>query len=155
MRLADLKDRLTGQWSGTNLLRLGEPDTPDSVSPSNLSIEFILKEKFLSLKYTWSHLGVAHEGRMILGYHNAQHVATAAWIDSWHQSGKVMLCEGTIDEQGVIELKGFYEAPPDADWGWRITIRSGPQEALLLTMYNCSPNGDEELAVSAEYARQN
>ena len=153
MTLTDLQNNLAGSWAGTNLLRLSWLTPTDYVSPTDLKVATAAKGKFLTLAYTWSHENIPQEGLLLLGYDNNQAVATAAWVDSWHQSNKVMLCQGTIDQQGTIDLRGWYAAPPDPDWGWRIVIKATTRRDLQITMYNCSPAGEEELAVQAEYKR--
>jgi hypothetical protein len=90
---------------------------------------------------------------LVVGYDRIQNNATAAWIDSWHMSSKVMFCQGTINAQGIINLRGSYEAPPGPDWGWRIMIITPSDNILQLIMFNCSPEGLEELAVQADYKR--
>ncbi len=153
MNLSNLETKLHGDWRGTNLLRLSWLTPSEFVSPSHLSVVSAVKGKFLSFTYTWSHENKAHEGTILLGYDEKQGVATAAWADSWHMSNKLMFCQGTIDAQGVIDLRGTYEAPPDPDWGWRIIISSPTDHELHLTMYNCPPDGTEDLAVQADFTR--
>jgi hypothetical protein len=68
-------------------------------------------------------------------------------------SSKVMFCQGAINTQGIIDLRGSYEAPPGPDWGWRIIITAPSDNQLQIVMYNCSPEGVEELAVQADYKR--
>lgn len=152
MLFAEIKSRLLGDWSGTNHLHLSWLTPSDYHSSSQMAIAAVAHEKFLTLMYTWSHENKAHEGLLVLGYDAAQQVATASWLDSWHMSSKLMSCTGTIDERGEIAVKGYYEAPPDPDWGWRIVI-AVRNEALRMTMYNCTPAGEEELAVQADYVR--
>lgn len=153
MHLSDLQDRLLGEWTGTNLLRLSWLTPSDFHSPSTMKISSVAKGKFLAFTYTWSHENAAHEGYVLVGYDEKQKVATAAWVDSWHQSTKVLSCQGTIDEHGVISLKGFYEAPPGPDWGWRIVLTPKSDKELQLVMINCTPEGEEDLAVQADYER--
>jgi hypothetical protein len=105
------------------------------------------------LTYTWSHEEVAQEGLILLGYDDKQEIATAAWVDSWHMSSKIMSCQGTIDAQGAIDLRGSYEAPPGPDWGWRIVITPKAGKELQMVMYNITPEGAEDLAVKADYKR--
>ena len=62
-----------------------------------------------------------------------------------------MRCRGIVDDQGVTSVLGSNAAPPGPDWGWRIVL--SPGEPLKMTMYNIWPNGKEELAVEAMYAR--
>ncbi len=152
MFFEEIKSRLLGNWSGTNRLHLSWLTPSDYHSSSQMAIASVAREKFLTFRYTWSHENTPHEGLLVLGYDVAQKVATASWLDSWHMSSKLMACVGTIDERGEIAVKGYYEAPPDPDWGWRIVIAASEAE-LRLTMYNCTPAGEEELAVEATYSR--
>ncbi len=128
---------------------------PEYVSPSELSIALEAKEKCISFRYTYSHENVPHEGFLLVGYDMEKNIATAAWVDSWHMSSAVMFCRGTIDQQGTIDLRGTYAAPPDPEWGWRIVISTPSSTELQIVMYNCSPEGGEDLAVKAEYKRSN
>ena len=76
----------------------------------------------------------------------------AFWLDSWHMSDTIMSCEGTVDEDGAVEVGGFYAAPPGPDWGW--TIRVEPtDDTFRLLMHNVSPQGESALAVEAAFAR--
>ena len=144
---------LAGEWTGNNLLRLGWLTPPEYISQSKLSIALEAQEKFLSIKYTWAHENVPQEGLLLVGYDTKQNIATAAWIDSWHQRNAVMFCRGTIDQRGTIDLRGSYKAPPGPDWGWRIIILTPSSTELQILMYNCSPEGVEDLAARAEYKR--
>jgi hypothetical protein len=144
---------LSGKWTGKNLLRLSWLPSPDHMSLSDLTVSRAAKGKFLMFTYSWHHEEIPQEGVIIVGYDEKQNLATAAWIDSWHMSDKVMLCRGTINEKGIIDTRGSYEAPPGPDWGWRIIITPHSSNELKIIMYNCSPEGVEELAVKAEYKR--
>jgi hypothetical protein len=150
MKLIEIQDRLLGEWTGSNLLRLSWLTPSDYHSSSRLSVAPVAKGKFLSFTYTWSHENVSQEGLILLGYDDQQEVATAAWVDSWHMSSKIMSCQGTIDAQGVIVLRGSYEAPPGPDWGWRIVITPKSGRELQIIMYNITPEGAEDLAVQAD-----
>ena len=155
MNLNDLFVNLVGKWTGQNLLRLSWVTPPEYISPSTVSVLPEAKGKFLSFRYTWSHENVTHGGFLLVGYDTEKKIATAAWVDSWHMSSAVMFCRGTIDPQGTIDLRGSYEAPPGPDWGWRIIISTPSSTELQIIMYNCSPEGGEDLAVKAEYKRSN
>lgn len=65
-----------------------------------------------------------------------------------------MACEGAIDEQGAINIRGSYEAPPAPDWGWRIVITPKSGKELQLVTYNISPEGVEDLAMQDDYQRE-
>jgi len=153
MNLSELQNNLLGNWVGSNLLRLSWLTPSDYHSPSLLSVKHVAKGKFLTFTYTWSHEDVSQEGVILLGYDAKQELATAAWVDSWHMSSKIMACEGAIDPQGAISIRGSYEALPGPDWGWRIAITPKSGKELQLVMYNISPEGVEDLAVQADYKR--
>lgn len=152
MSLLNIQERLLGVWTGENLLRTPWLTPPEHFSPSRLSVGPAAAGTFLVFSYTWSHDNVPQEGLLLLGNDEQQNVATAAWADSWHMSSKVMSCEGAINDVGVIDLRGSYEAPPGPDWGWRIVISSAG-DSLEMVMYNVTPEGAEELAVRANYRR--
>jgi hypothetical protein len=151
MNLTDIQNNLIGDWDGTNLLRF--PTLASSLSTSHLSVKPVVKRKILIFTYTWSHEGSSQEGFILLGDDKEQGIATAAWADSWHMSAKIMSCQGSINQQGVITLCGSYGAPPGPDRGWRIAITSNSGRELHISMSNLAPEGLEELTVRADYRR--
>lgn len=153
MKLTELHDRLLGDWVGTNLLRTTWEAVPEHHSASRMTVAPVAKGKFLGLTYTWSHEGKDHEGFLLVGNANSADAVSAAFVDSWHQGGKVMLATGSIDDAGVVHFFGTFEAPPDPDWGWRFALSSPSADELLLEMWVVPPQGDEDLAVRAQYRR--
>jgi hypothetical protein len=151
MEFEELKSALIGRWQGTNQLYLGPPPTPAVTSPSKLSVTSVAGGSFLQFNYDWTYEGAEQAGVLLFGY-DEQNAASAAWVDSFHMSTKIMSCTGTA-ANGTAELRGSYEAPPDPDWGWRITIRSLSANDLKIIMHNISPEGQEDLAVQADYTR--
>lgn len=75
------------------------------------------------------------------------------WIDSWHTGGQFMTFRGEARPEGSISALGSYSAPPGPDWGWRIVLAGQSDGEIRIRMYNISPEGDEALAVEAEYSR--
>ena len=153
MKIADLHPRLLGSWRGDNRLWLSGPTSPELVSASRLVIAPAAHGAFTTLTYTWAFKGAEQEGVMLVGNANDAETASAAWVDSWHMSAKVMACHGTVDDSGAISVLGSYEAPPGPDWGWRITINEPAPGQLRLVMHNISPDGQAELAVQGDYTR--
>ena len=148
----ELKSALLGNWRGTKQLYMGPPPTPAIESPSRLSVAAVAGGSFLQLDYTWNFEGDEQTGVMLFGYDDPG-AATAAWIDSFHMSSKIMFCSGTAAD-GIATLRGSYEAPPGPDWGWRITIRSVSAHELQILMHNISPEGQDDLAVQADFTRE-
>ena len=90
---------------------------------------------------------------MIVGCDERSDAVQAVWTDSWHMSHKFMICDGSVDENGHINMKGFYSVPDNPDWGWRTEVIPGKNSSQIV-MYNVSPEGDEEIAVESSYSRE-
>lgn len=91
---------------------------------------------------------------MILGQESQQKVVNAVWFDTWHLSEQFMVCEGSVDDHGEVNIQGTYAAPPGPDWGWQIAIEPKNQDQLGLRMYNITPAGEKMLAVQINYSRK-
>ena len=90
---------------------------------------------------------------MIVGCDENSNAVQAVWTDSWHMSHKFMVCDGSIDDSGVVDVMGYYSVPDQPDRGWRTEIR--PKEGSFeVVMYNISPEGGEDVAVEAKYDRE-
>ena len=152
MTLNEIKNDLIGVWAGENLLRLSWQTPSDFHSRGELTAATAIKEKFLSVSYLWSHEDTPHEGLILLGYDADTATVNAAWIDSWHSNTKPLVLSGTISEHKTIDLRGTYEVPNHPDWGWRIVITPAEND-LRMTMYNITPESEEDLAVQADYKR--
>jgi Protein of unknown function (DUF1579) len=142
--------RLTGRWQGSYRL-IVEPSGPVRVSES--SATFTPVEGGLTrIDYTWDFEGTPQEGSLLLGYDKPRQVFTADWTDSWHMSDKPMKSEGPASSESV-DVRGSYSAPPGPDWGWRTVIETAGADSFRMVMHNVSPDGQEYLAVDAEYHR--
>ncbi|HKS26330.1 MAG TPA: DUF1579 family protein [Pyrinomonadaceae bacterium] len=153
MDLDELKSNAVGDWAGDNMLRLSWLEPQEYHSPSELSVRQTVGGKYLAFTYTWSHEDGAQEGLLLIGYDGKNKVVNAVWVDSWHVSEKPLTLSGADDERGKIDLRGTYEIPNHPDWGWRIVI-STLEETLKIVMYNVSPEGEEDLAVRADYKKR-
>ena len=152
MRFEDWKKALIGQWQGTTRLYLEPPPAAGVVSESRLTVAPIAGGNFLQLNYDWSHESEAQSGVLIVGYEEAD-AASAAWVDSFHMSARIMFCTGSVAE-GAATLTGSYAAPPGPDWGWRIALKLVAADELQIVMHNIWPEGKEDLAVQADYKRR-
>lgn len=152
MTLDDVKDAFIGVWAGENILRLSWLTPPEYKSAGELTAATAIKEKFLTITYQWSHEDTPHEGLILIGFDAKQQTANASWADSWHSNTAPILLKGTISDDQSIDLRGTYQVPNHLDWGWRIVLAPN-DDALQMTMYNISPEGEENLAVQAAYKR--
>lgn len=147
-----LIEALTGEWSGHKALHLGNPNEPDHRCQSHLSAHPVAMGKFIELRYTWNYEQQNHEGLLLLGSTDSGE-ATAAWVDSWHQSGSVMSLKGQRTADKQFTLNGSFSVPGGPDWGWRIELDLGQQKdsELSIKMFNVSPEGEATLGVKMHY----
>jgi hypothetical protein len=143
---------LTGKWEGQNKLWLN-PTEPARESHTTAEIRTIAKGTFSEIIYTWAENDVPQEGRITLGCAPDDDALTAVWLDTWHMQHQFMVCTGNLAPESAIRLDGTYPAPPGPDWGWAIVIEPGTADRFRLLMYNITPDGDEHLAVEAQYTR--
>lgn len=150
---ADLA-KFIGRWKGSNRLYLGSKPEEIFDSQTNAAIDFTAKGRFLKIEYDWSYEEKPHEGLILLGRNKDSEKIIAFWIDSFHLSDKYMVSEGETDADGSISLKGFYTVPGYPEWGWRTVFDFQSDDSFKIIMYNVSPEGTEEIAVEAVYARR-
>ncbi len=148
-----MDDSMIGLWTGTKLLNLSWLPNPEHFSDATLRITRVAGDNCWELAYTWSHEDAPHEGALLLAVDPKTHAATVAWCDSWHQSERLLFCQGKQETTRRVSVLGSYAAPPDPDWGWRITLEQPTEGSLELIMHNIPPGGEEELAVRATFQR--
>ncbi|MEZ5399768.1 MAG: DUF1579 family protein [Bryobacteraceae bacterium] len=139
-----------GRWAGKSRLYLEGAAGPHSESDSTLEVAAGVNPTAREIRYGWSHEGQPQRGVLLIAAHPKDHSVTAAWLDSWHQGVSVMFSSGEAAAHG-FSVRGSYAVPGHPDWFWRIAIEAAP-DRLRLTMYNISPDGEEHLAVSADYS---
>jgi len=143
---------LAGAWEATNQLWF-MPGTPVHESESALTVTPVVGDAVTMLRYTWSHEGAAHEGVMLV-----RDVSTAppnvVWYDSFHTGGSFMVLGNGTRMETVITATGSYAAPTGPDWGWRIEVHTSEVAGPLIRHYNILPDGQEALAVQAQYTRR-
>ena len=144
--------KLTGTWKGKYTLWKSPDDFPE-ITESLMTVKSALLKKFLIFDYTWAVDNHPQEGSLKLGFESKRSLFSAFWIDTWHMGEKFMTCQGFIDEFNSLVLRGFYEVSSGPDWGWK-TVIENEGESLRITMYNVTPEGNDQLAVKAVYKKQ-
>lgn len=145
---------LIGEWSGANRLFLFWIAESPFESESNALLAFSAQGRFLKLEYDWVYEGKPQEGLILIGKDRDSDLIKAFWIDSWHLNDKFMVSEGKAITENMISISGFYTVPDNPDWGWRTVIETKNENAFKIIMYNVSPEGEETLAVEADYERR-
>jgi len=151
--MPEISSGFIGHWEGTNKLYLNWLPQPEHLSDTRLEISPVVNANFLQFAYDWLHEDKAQKGVILVGRELKEGRACATWTDTWHQSTEIMSCKGTIDATGAVDIRGSYSVENSPDWGWRIVLHLHAPDELEMTMYNVSPDGDEELAVQAQYRR--
>jgi hypothetical protein len=140
-----------GEWRGTNTLQDPEMGMQPETTESAAKVAPLLDGRFVRIDYTWACKGTPQSGSMLVGHQTKAGLVTMHWIDTWHNGEKVMALEGPADGGG-IDGRGSYNVPGHPDWGWRIRVEPSA-DALMVTMWNVSPEGQEHPAVEARYSR--
>lgn len=144
-------DQWLGSWSGAKRLWLS-PESDEIDSASHAHVKKIAKGSFLKIEYDWRMEAEDQEGIIILPATVAEQETHSVWIDSWHTRQHMMVCEVARIE-GKVSMLGTYHNPPGEDWGWRLELLRQGNDALLVRMFNISPECDECLAVEINYQR--
>lgn len=142
-----------GAWTGANRLWF-DPTQPSFDSDTTAEVSLVTAGRMLEMRYTWSHEGKPHEGTLLIGDDPGAKRCDAAWADSFHNGHRLMPLTGMLAGSDEVVVEGSYPAPPGPDWGWRITLEQPSADALLMRMYNITPDGTAALAVEASYARR-
>jgi hypothetical protein len=147
---------LSGEWKGIKRLFPEGTGGPEIDCGMRLTIAAAARGCFDEFAYTWSFEGKPREGVLLLGYDEQASLATAAWIDSWHQSARVMHLSGKHINERTMSVRGTHAAPPEPGSGWRIDIgvpKVENPDLLSIKMFSVGRDGKEELAVAMELER--
>jgi hypothetical protein len=150
MNICEFLTPLAGAWHGSNRLWISSEEEPQE-SASTLTVTFSAQGKVAELRYTWSADDEPEDGLLLL--REVRDGVQAMWSDSWHTPDGFMPCSGSLDAQGIIQLRGSYPNPPGPDWGWRIEIDPREGKRLQVRMFNQPPKEEETLAVQVVYLR--
>jgi hypothetical protein len=143
----------TGAWRGTYRLWF-DPDGPAVECETTAEVTAAGGGRFLALRYGWSFEGKPQEGFLLLGDDPAASRCEASWVDSFHNSDRIMPCTGALAGDGPVSVRGSYPAPPGPDWGWRTELDQPSADTLVLRQFNVTPDGVEGRAVEATWRRR-
>lgn len=136
----DLVSRLTPQFgSRTGINRFRLMPTDEYTDSDATIVVAAVAGAFVSVTYTWSEGGVAHNGLVLLSSPADSDRVDAVWADSFHSSPTWLELSGeagAADEPLV--LTGSYPAPTGPDWGWQILLHPDG----LISMNNLVPGHD-------------
>lgn len=150
----ELLEGMVGEWQGRYRVWL-EPPAVHTDCRSMLHIEPVLKGRFVSGDYDWSSGalpegtegagdGQAETGSFMLGQTTGGDWQMA-WVDSWHQGDSILFCTGGPEPK----VTGTYAGT----WGWRTEFDLRDADHLVITAYNITPDGEEQIATEGDYRR--
>ena len=153
----ELLSGMVGEWQGRYRVWL-EPPAVYTDCRSMLHVEPLLNGRFVSGDYEWSSgampdgqtppgEGEAQAGSFMLGRTGAGQWQMA-WVDSWHNGHNIMFCEGGPRPT----VTGTYAGDGET-WSWRTEFDLREPDHLVITAYNISPAGKEEVATEGDYRR--
>lgn len=142
----ELFKAISGSWSGTANTWF-EPEEMSDTSAIQGTIATLLEGRFCEFKYTSTVTGKPIEGRYIFGFNTDRDTFQAAWVDSFHMGSAMMSCEGSATATG-FSVAGNYDVPDNPPWGWRTEVAYEHPNTLTVTMYNITPDGQEDKGVA-------
>jgi hypothetical protein len=135
MSIGPVVGQASGSWEGSNGFRL-MPGDPLSEFPAAGTLSVAAGGYLGTLGYTWTHPeDGAQDGLLAFGIAGSDNAIVALWADSWHQHPEARVCEGNLDESGVISVALEY----GDGWRWQIVLDASKTDVLLLRMDNVIP----------------
>lgn len=144
---------IEGDWSGDYDLWL-MPNAPKESSESSARIEVDVTDHTWVMNYQWTREGTAHQGGFHFGGSGTK--ADFRWSDSFHSSTAATTGIGMLSDDGtqLIFMSSYSTGVGTPDWGWRTEFTFVDANTMKMEAYNITPQGEEHIAVRAEYARQ-
>jgi hypothetical protein len=138
-----------GLWRGESRLLLHRPVEETYLSVMTAETEQTMQQQALLMRYAWQVEDEPQDGLFVLN--QLDDVVAGLWFDSWHMANSSMTTTGARLDGG-LSVCGSYPTSEGPDWEWRILLQPAANSRLL-RMFNITPEGDEELAVDADFAR--
>lgn len=153
----DLLATLRGDWVGVTRLHAGHAAQPEHTSSAWLRCVDAGAPSRARLRYVWTFEDRIREGHLLLAIDPGSRRASGAWMDSGVGGAiggdEVLALRGWLDESGLLRLSGQGPEADSGAWTWRLELDCPAAAQLELRLYTTSPQGEEELAASAEYRR--
>ncbi len=153
----DLLETLLGDWQGQTRLHAGHAEEAEHASSAWLRCARAGGVGRVRLRYVWNFEERIREGHLLIAVDVATGRASAAWMDSGLGGdiggAEVLSLRGWLDQSGLLRLSGQSGEDSVVGWVWRLELDSPEPARLELRLYTTSPQGEEELAASAEYRR--
>jgi Protein of unknown function (DUF1579) len=140
--------RLCRAWRGTAKTYMDPThQQPPLEAPWDGRIAPILGGRFVRFTYRTQLEDKPIAGELLIAYESGEKLYRTAWVDSFHTGTAILASQGD-DGGGAIEVLGRWFAGEGAGhWGWRTVIDDSAADALVIRMFNISPDGQQDLGV--------
>ena len=138
--------QLVGEWSGVSRTFF-EPGVLGDESAIQAHITPMFDGRFVNIVYESSMQGSSLQGSMIIGLYLLDNSWQMAWVDTFHMGTGIMHAKGA-NEGNEFNVLGQYSSGGENPefWGWRTIIKKAADQ-LIISAFNISPQGQEDLAI--------
>jgi hypothetical protein len=141
---------LIGQWTGTCRTWF-EPDKLADESEVQGEFKPILGGRFVRHTYEGQIQGQSRTGEETIVFNPARNQFQVSWIDDFHMNYGILWSDGVRTPNG-FSVTGQYDVQPGAPhWNWKTVFELTDDDALTMTAFNISPEGQEAMATETKY----
>ncbi len=143
--------QLIGDWSG-NSKTFFEPGILGDESQVKAQITAMFDGRFINIAYQSSVQGSPFQGTMILGYYLLDNTWQMVWVDTFHMGTGIMHAKAIADGN-EFNVLGQYSSGGESPefWGWRTVIKKPSADQFILSAFNITPQGQEDLAIEMNF----
>lgn len=144
--------KMAGDWNFTTKFWMAPGQEP-ATSEGTAKYEMLLGGRYLKVTASGNMMGMPFEGVGITGFNNVTKMFESSWIDNFGTG--VMYMTGTMDDKGMITLKGSMVDPLSGKTQMeRQTLRSEGDNKYIMEMYDTKDGQPEVKAMELTYIRK-
>lgn len=145
-------DALVGEWEGLTRTWF-QPGEPVREATQTGRMRKVADGTGVLHEYESSLDGEPFTGVVLYAVDVAKERVTAALVDGFHMSTAMLILEGPLRPEVVLDVLGHWEAGGET-WGWRMAVRQVSPDHLEMVAFLVTPSGEEHRAVETQYRRR-
>lgn len=143
--------KMVGDWKFVNKFWMAPGQEP-MTSDGTARYDMLLGGRYLQVKASGNMMGMPFEGIGITGFNNVTKTFESSWIDNFGTG--VMYMTGTMDDKGMITLKGSMVDPLTGKVQMeRQTLRPDGDNKYIMEMYDTKEGQPEMKVMELIYTR--